>query len=181
MVLRTTAAGVVVTEVVEGSPAAKAGIQVAVIDADFARPQLAARIGLEIHHGWQDAATGLVPLSETAIRSLADNVTVLPLEASAARTGLTLADPRVTATLRAAAATFELVIVDLGPLGTSDELLFPAEEACPLDAAIVVRDLRYASAAESEDIGQRLMSAGIEAVGIAENFVVEDEIPATSV
>ncbi len=161
--------------------AAKAGIQVAVIDADFARPQLAARIGLEIHHGWQDAATGLVPLSETAVRSLADNVTVLPLEGSAARTGLSLADPRVTATLRAAAATFELVIVDLGPLAASDEPLFPAEEACPLDAAIVVRDLRYASASESEDVGQRLMAAGIEAVGIAENFVVEEEIPATSV
>jgi Mrp family chromosome partitioning ATPase len=161
--------------------AAKAGIQVAVIDADFARPQLGARVGLEIHHGWQDAATGLVPLSETAIRALADNVTVLPLEATAARTGLSLADPRVTATLRAAAATFELVLVDLGPLGASDELLFPAEEACPLDAAIVVRDLRYASAAESEDIGQRLIAAGIEAVGIAENFVVEEELPATSV
>jgi Mrp family chromosome partitioning ATPase len=161
--------------------AAKAGIQVAVIDADFARPQLAGRIGLEIHHGWQDAATGLVPLSEAAIRSLADNITVLPLEASVARTGLSLADPRVTATLRAAAATFELVIVDLGPLAASDEPLFPADEACPLDAAIVVRDLRYASAAESEDVGQRLMAAGIEAVGIAENFVVEEEIPATSV
>ncbi len=161
--------------------AAKADIQVAVIDADFARPQLAARIGLEIHHGWQDAATGLVPLSETAIRSLADNITMLPLEASAARTGLSLADSRVTATLRAAAATFELVIVDLGPLAASDEPLFPADEACPIDAAIVVRDLRYASAAESEDIGQRLMAAGIEAVGIAENFVVEDEVPATSV
>jgi Mrp family chromosome partitioning ATPase len=161
--------------------AAQAGIQVAVIDADFARPQLAARIGLEINHGWQDAATGRVPLSETAVRSLADNVTILPLEASAARAGLSLADPRVTATLRAAAATFELVIVDLGPLTTGDDPLFPDDEACPLDAAIVVRDLRYASAAESEDIGQRLMAAGVEAVGIAENFVVEDEIPETSV
>lgn len=161
--------------------AAKGGIQVAVIDADFARPQLAARIGLEVNHGWQDAATGLVPLSEAAVRSLADNITVLPLEASAARTSLSLADPRVTATLRAAAATFELVIVDLGPLATGDEPLFPEEEACPIDAAIVVRDLRYASAAESEDIGQRLMAAGVEAVGIAENFVIEEEIPATSV
>jgi len=161
--------------------AAKGGIQVAVIDADFARPQLAARIGLEVNHGWQDAATGLVPLSEAAVRSLADNITILPLEASAARTSLSLADPRVTATLRAAAATFELVIVDLGPLATGDEPLFPEDEACPLDAAIVVRDLRYASAAESEDIGQRLMAAGVEAVGIAENFVIEEEIPATSV
>jgi Mrp family chromosome partitioning ATPase len=160
--------------------AAKAGIQVAVIDADFARPQLAGKIGLEITHGWQDAATGLIPLSEAAVRSLTDNITVLPLEASAARGQLALSDPRVTATLRAAAATFELVIVDLGPLPT-DEELFPEGEGCPFDAAIVVRDLRYASAAESADVGERLYAAGIEAVGVAENFVVEEEIPVTSV
>src|SRR4029453_13929398 len=58
--------------------AAKGGIQVAVIDADFARPQLAARLGLEANHGWQDTAPGRVPLSEAAGRSLADNITILP-------------------------------------------------------------------------------------------------------
>ncbi|MEX2174833.1 MAG: cellulose synthase operon protein YhjQ/BcsQ [Pirellulaceae bacterium] len=156
--------------------AAKAGIHVAVVDADFARPQLAAKIGLDFTHGWQDAAIGEVPLSETAIRSLADNITILPLEASAARAALSLADPRVTATLRAAAATFELVIVDLGPLNTGDGELFPPGEGCPLDAAIVVRDLRYASAAESEAVGERLYRAGIEAVGVAENFVAAEEV-----
>jgi Mrp family chromosome partitioning ATPase len=150
--------------------AAKSGIEVAVVDADFARPQLAARIGLEISHGWQDAATGLIPLSEAAVRSLADEMTVLPLEAASAAGQLSLADPRVTATLRAAAATFELVIVDLGPLAAADESLFPADEACPFDAAIVVRDLRWASSAESESVGERLYSAGVEAVGVAENF-----------
>jgi Mrp family chromosome partitioning ATPase len=155
--------------------AARAGIQVAVIDADFARPQLASRIGLEITHGWQDAALGKVPLSEAAIKSLADGITVLPLEVSAAGTALSLADPRVTATLRAAVATFELVILDLGPLAGGETDLFPAGEACPLDAAIVVRDLRYASLAESQSVGQRLYAAGIEAVGIAENFVVEED------
>jgi Mrp family chromosome partitioning ATPase len=158
--------------------AARAGIQVAVIDADFGRPQLASRIGLEVTNGWQEAALGEIPLSEAAIRSLADNITVLPLEASAARAELSLADPRVTATLRAAAATFELVILDLGPLTGSELSLFPEEEACPLDAAIIVRDLRYASAAESEAIGERLYAAGIEAVGIAENFVAPEDAPA---
>ncbi|MCU0880121.1 MAG: hypothetical protein MUF06_20305 [Pirellulaceae bacterium] len=158
--------------------AARAGIQVAVIDADFGRPQLAARIGLEVTSGWQEAAIGQIPLSEAAIRSLADNITVLPLEASAARTELSLADPRVTATLRAAAATFELVILDLGPLSGSELAIFPEEEACPLDAAIIVRDLRYASAAESEAIGERLYAAGVEAVGIAENFVAPEDAAA---
>jgi Mrp family chromosome partitioning ATPase len=155
--------------------AAKAGLQVAVVDADFARPQLAARIGLEITHGWQDAATGLIPLSEAAVKSLSDEMTVLPLEAASAAGQLSLADPRVTATLRAAAATFELVIVDLGPLATAEDQLFPADEACPFDAAIVVRDLRWASAAESEGVGERLYAAGVEAVGVAENFAPADE------
>ena len=54
------------------------------MDADFARPQLASKIGLEIAHGWQDAALGKIPLSEAAVKSLADNITLLPLESSAA-------------------------------------------------------------------------------------------------
>lgn len=161
--------------------AAQAGVQTAIMDADFARPQLASKIGLEIAHGWQDAALGKIPLSEAAVKSLADNVTALPLETSAVGARLSLADPRVTATIRAAAATFELLILDLGPVGPGDEIAFPAGERCPLDAAIVVRDLRFATLAESETIGHALSDAGIEAVGIAENFVVEEELPHTSV
>ena len=151
--------------------AAKAGIQVALLDADFARPSLASRLGLEIAHGWQDAALGHIPLSEAAVKSLADNITVLPLEITSARRSLSLADPRVTATLRAAVATFELVIIDLGPLGPGEAIAFPPGEKCPLDATIVVRDLRFASSAESQDVGERLYEAGVEAVGVAENFV----------
>jgi Mrp family chromosome partitioning ATPase len=154
--------------------AADAGLSVALMDADFLRPQIASKLGIEVAFGWQDAALGKVPLSEAAVKSLLDNVTVLPLETSAARGRLSLADPRVTATIRAAAATFDLVILDQGPLA-GDELSFPPGEACPLDAAIVVRDLRFATAAESETVGQALYDAGIEAVGIAENFVVEEE------
>jgi Mrp family chromosome partitioning ATPase len=161
--------------------AAKAGIQVAVMDADFARPQLASKLGLETAFGWQDAALGKIPLSEAAIKSLADNITVLPLESSAATRRLSLADPRATATIRAAAATFELVILDLGPVAAGEELAFPRGEGCPLDAAIVVRDLRFATASEGEVVGHMLHDLGVEAVGIAENFVIEEELPATSV
>jgi Mrp family chromosome partitioning ATPase len=155
--------------------AANAGIQVGVMDADFARPQLGSKVGVDVAHGWQDAALGKIPLSEAAVKSLADNVTLLPLESSAPTRALSLADGRVTATIRAAAATFELLIIDLGPLSAGTVLEFPPGEGCPFDAAIVVRDLRFATAAESEAIGHTLHDAGIEAVGIAENFVVDDE------
>lgn len=161
--------------------AAQAGVQVAVMDADFARPQLASKIALEVAFGWQEAALGRVPLSEAAVKSIQDRVTVLPLESAAVTRGLSLADPRVTATIRAASATFELLILDMGPMASSNALTFPDGEGCPFDAAIVVRDLRFATATESQTVGEALHDAGVEAVGIAENFVVEDEIPATSV
>lgn len=161
--------------------AARANIHVAVLDADFARPQIASRLGLEITHGWQDAAAGHIPLSEAAIKSLEDNVTVLPLELTAIRRSLSLADARVTATLRAAASTFDLVIVDLGPLTPGEQLTFPPGESCPLDAVIVVRDLRFATATESQDVGERIYEAGVEAVGIAENFVEDSSaVPSPS-
>lgn len=156
--------------------AAQAGIHVALVDADFSRPQLATMLGLETAYGWQEAATGKIPLSEAAVKSLADRLTVLPLEVTASTAPLSLADPRVTATLRATAATFDLVIVDLGPLGSATEPLFPAGENCPLDAAVVVRDTRFASVGESRTVGDRLYEAGIEAVGIAENFVTQQEL-----
>jgi Mrp family chromosome partitioning ATPase len=161
--------------------AARAGIEVAVMDADFLRPQLASKLGLETAFGWQDAALGAIPLSEAAIKSLADGITVMPLESAPATRRLSLADARVTATIRAAAATFELLILDLGPIGASDRVAFPQGEACPLDAAIVVRDVRFTPAEEAAEIGQMLHGIGIEAVGIAENFAIEDEAPATSV
>ncbi|HEY2412615.1 MAG TPA: hypothetical protein VGI40_10250 [Pirellulaceae bacterium] len=161
--------------------AAQAGIQVAVMDADFARPQLASKIALEVAYGWQDAALGRIPLSEAAIKSLHDGVTALPLESALVTRGLSLADPRVTATIRAAAATFELLILDLGPIGPGENLAFPPGEPSPLDAAIVVRDLRFATATESGILCETLQDSGIEAVGIAENFVIEDELPVTSV
>jgi len=156
--------------------AAQAGIHVALVDADFSRPQLASMLGLETAYGWQDAATGKIPLSEAAVKSLADRLTVLPLEVTSSSSPLSLADPRVTATLRATAATFDLVIVDLGPLSTGNESLFPKGENCPLDAAVVVRDTRFASVGESRAVGERLYDSGIEAVGIAENFVTQPEL-----
>jgi Mrp family chromosome partitioning ATPase len=153
--------------------AALAGIRVGLVDADFARPQIATRLGLEIAHGWQDAAASGLPLNEAAIQSLRDGITVFPLEITAVRRSLSLADPRVTRVLREARDMFDLLIVDLGPLAGGEKIAFPAGESCPLDAVIVVRDLRFASASESQDVGERLYDAGVEAVGVAENFVAD--------
>ncbi|HUE74600.1 MAG TPA: P-loop NTPase [Pirellulaceae bacterium] len=151
--------------------AAQSGLNVAMIDADFTRPQLAAVIGLEVAYGWQDAAQGKIPLPEATVRSLADKITVLPLEPSSVAWPLALADKRVASLIRSVAQSHDLVIVDLGPTSGGSEPLFAVDETPPLDAVIVLRDLRYATPSETQAVGQRLHDSGIEAVGIAENFV----------
>ncbi|MCE9529251.1 MAG: AAA family ATPase, partial [Planctomycetales bacterium] len=158
--------------------AAKAGLKVALVDADFARPQLAASLGLEIAASWHDAALGNTTLSEAAIKSIEENLTVLPLDASTAAAALSLADPRLTKTLREMTSAFDLLILDLGPTVPGSDSLFPENEAPPADAAIVVRDLRYCTPAESQAIGERISISGIEAVGIAENFVPSEKLVA---
>jgi Mrp family chromosome partitioning ATPase len=158
--------------------AAKAGLKVALIDADFARPQLAASLGLEIAASWHEAALGKSSLSEAAIKSIEDNLTFLPLDVSTAAAPLSLTDPRLTKTLRDLASAFDVLIIDLGPTAAGDDSLFPANEQPPADAAIVVRDLRYCTLAESQAIGERLCLSGIEAVGIAENFVPHEKLVA---
>jgi hypothetical protein len=90
-------------------------------------------------------------------------------------TPLSLADPRLTKTLREATSAFDLLVLDLGPTAAGDEPLFPENEPPPADAAIVVRDLRYCTPSESQAIGERLNLSGIEAVGIAENFVPQEK------
>ncbi|MGI8982493.1 MAG: AAA family ATPase [Pirellulaceae bacterium] len=158
--------------------AAKAGLKVVLVDADFARPQLAAALGLEIAASWHEAALGKTSLAEVAIKSIEDNLTVLPLDVSTAAAPLSLADPRLTRTLRDAARSFDLLVLDLGPTSAGSDSLFPEDEPPPADAAIVVRDLRYSTSAESQAIGERLSLSGIEAVGIAENFVPHEKLVA---
>ena len=157
--------------------AAQAGLSVAVMDADFARPQVAVTLGLDVPCGWQAVAAGKMPLAEAAVKSVADNLTVLPLETKPGAAPLSLADRRVAATIRAVAAEFDLVIVDCGPVPAGAGPLFPVGESAPFDAAIVLRDMRAASAEDCLAVGARLHQAGIEAVGIAENFVPAENAP----
>ena len=44
-------------------------------------------------------------------------------------------------------------------------------DACPLNAAIVVRDMRTTSADDCQATVTRLLNHGVEAIGITENFL----------
>lgn len=145
--------------------AAKANLRVALVDCDFERPHLAQQLGLEVAHGWQSVAAGQLALAEVAIRSLDDHLTLIPLTADAATGALSLADVQAKRVLAEIAAMHDVVVLDLGPL--NGESLISGQIA----AAIVVWDRRVRGAEEVQAIARQLSTAGVEAVGIAENFV----------
>jgi Mrp family chromosome partitioning ATPase len=147
--------------------AAKSGLKVVLIDCDFQRPQLAEQIGLEVPNGWQSVAAGGLALPEVTIRSNEDGITLLPLTDSDVTRSLSLADSRAARVIAQARKTNDVVILDLGPLDTA---AWHSGGKSPLDAAIVVWDRRRRKLDEAQAIARSLNGAGIEAVGIAENF-----------
>jgi Mrp family chromosome partitioning ATPase len=148
--------------------AADAGVKVALVDADSDNPQLVNELGVEAAAGWHDVVMGKQPLSEAAILSLEDKFTLFPWTTAGAIKSLN--DPKVTRVLKQIAATHELVILDLGPTPGRETRLFEDGENCPIDAAVLVRDVRWTSAVEASRVASHLVSAGVESVGIAENF-----------
>jgi Mrp family chromosome partitioning ATPase len=148
--------------------AAQAGVKVALVDADMENPQLINELGVEAACGWQDVVLGTQPLAEAAIVSLDDRFTFFPWTPGGALKSLN--DPRATRVLREIAKAYSLVILDLGPVPGRETRMFEDGDACPIDAAILVRDVRWTSAVEAQRVAGQLTEAGVESVGIAENF-----------
>lgn len=149
--------------------AAAAGVDVAVVDADWENPQLGPSLGLEAPCGWNEVLAGDATLNEAAVASVEDRVTLFPLNGrNSFRNGWKDRSP--SQLMRAISARFPLVIIDAGPWNDRDPLTEPDGRECLVDAAIVVRDLRRTDQEEALQTARSLQASGIIAVGIAENF-----------
>jgi Mrp family chromosome partitioning ATPase len=149
--------------------AAQAGVSVAVVDADLENPQLGNQLGMETPCSWLEVVAGKSPLNEAAVSSLEDGLTLFPLtgaEDLEAEAG----ESQLTGVLRTIASHFPLVIIDTGPLGSDERHPFASDEDCPIDTAIVVRDLRNTTEKKAIATAELLQRSGVPAVGIAENF-----------
>ena len=152
--------------------AAAAGARVALMDANFRRPELAELFGLDFAHSWHEALDGHLPLSEASVVSLADELTLIPLTFDPQKTALSWDDARLVRLLSEARRTFDLILIDLGtPFGGQTEES-SADQPAGFDAAIVVRDVRRVSEKQTLETVARLKNRGVDAVGIAENFRV---------
>ncbi len=168
-------AGATTLALVLGRRLAKAGAKIAMVDADFAAPQLAGRLGLVIGVGWETvlALPEKTSLWETMVESIEDRLTVVPL---ASRSRLTVSGEiaeRLADCLGQLSEAFELVLVDVGPMSSTDpQSSWLTAPGNGLDAAILACDVRSAEAERLTVLSRRLMDANIPALGVAENFCV---------
>jgi Mrp family chromosome partitioning ATPase len=150
--------------------AAAAGIRVALVDADAGNPELARQLGLEAPCSWHDVARQKQSLTEAAIFSLEDGVTLFPLAESTDGDLHAVDDNVLAQTLRALTHLFDLIVVDMYPIDVHPSPMFNACDACPVDMAVVVRDSRSTDQQQTVQAVQRIRKSGVKAVGIAENF-----------
>jgi Mrp family chromosome partitioning ATPase len=142
-------------------------LKVALIDCDFQHPRLAQGVGLDVAAGWESVVRGETTLAEVTIRSLEDGILLLPLLDEAKTNSLSMDDEQVQRILAQVRQSSDVVILDAGPMEATNSR---EVGRASLDAAIVVWDRRRRKLEEAETVAQQLSAAGVEAVGIAENF-----------
>lgn len=158
--------------------------RVIVLDANFAAPQLAASLGVELQTGsrqdrasggraWQDILERGVPVAEAVVRSKADRIDLLPLD------GRPTNGPRLAAGLQPAITSgvlldaYDLVLVDLGAIlqPLSQASILELIRNMRMDAAVVVTGPQPADPRELDLVGQLLSQRGCELFGTIENRV----------
>lgn len=146
------------------------GLHVALVDGHLAKPQLGKQLGLGQYTGWDQALAGEAPLEETAVASVGDALTLLPLGELSEPQQLQIDPERVAENLHLLAADFDLIVIDAGAVSLSSRRLaglpgLPSEMAATLLVTDARRSGRRPAAA------RRLIADGGELlIGTFENF-----------
>lgn len=147
--------------------AAKAGVRVALVDADTENARLAELLGIDVKAGWEAAIANQASLADVAVWSISDRVTVLPHAPSLRHR----TDARVVASVvRVLREQFDLLIFDAPPMDSDSAAWLGECGLIGLDAGLVVRDVRSTSHRQILSVTHWLQAAGLDTVGIAENF-----------
>jgi Mrp family chromosome partitioning ATPase len=145
-----------------------------VADADLADPQLAPRLGLQAHYGWESVWARQLSLAEVVVEASDTRLALLPLrEPLGVSSGPVYEQSAVAEGLDTLAANYDLVLVDPGPLEDFVGAVgMPAGGiARRLDAVVLVQDVRVTGPERLAEMQRRLAAAGIARVGIVQNLV----------
>lgn len=150
------------------------GKNVVLVDGNLANPQLGKRLGLLPQSGWEEVLAGRLPLGEVVIESTRNQFAVLPVCGTFAGTGGPCQDEaRVADSLQMLAASYDVVLVDLGPLEDPDVVggSLARGIASRLHAIVLVQNVHATSEEQLVEIQGCLAATDIARAGIIQNFV----------
>ena len=139
-----------------------AGKTVAIVDANFANPGLAAHLGLAAEAGWEDVLSGRISLAEAVVHSLGDRVSLLPL----AR----LETIHASVTAGVLRYHYDIVLFDLGVVADPQQgpIARRVIQQCRLDGALVASG-RGAAAAQPQSLLRSAPELATICLGVVEN------------
>ncbi|KAA1260554.1 ATPase MipZ [Rubripirellula obstinata] len=144
--------------------AAASGLRVALVDGDLAEPTLAEELRLDLDHSWVESVRRGVPIKEIAVHAVEDNLTLIPLlPTDSGRQATAVECAQMIETLK---PSFDLIVVD-GPTADARDIRMLGSA---IDSVIIVHDVNQSSDSAADLLAARLQRAGIDGVGIVENF-----------
>jgi Mrp family chromosome partitioning ATPase len=150
---------------------AKSGSNIALVDGNFLKGDLARTLGLEFDQGWEDVLAGNMPLAECAVASLADKMTLVPLGGPAEHAIERLSSIQSSVIAGMLRYHHDLVLFDLG--AASDPLQLAATrgiiEHCRLDAGVVVATVGACDPISSHGMDQLNAVFGPLSLGVIGN------------
>ena len=150
-------------------------LKAALVDADFADPTLAQRLGMSPTFGWEDIVDEQRSLCDLLIGSAADGLALLPLRGPVAMPQRLGGDLYWRTTIDALRARYRLVLLDVGALGPEEMVQLPWLRAdSGIDSAIVVgRDGDEGRESLTSAV-HRLHACHIDVLGVVENFCLPE-------
>ena len=145
--------------------AAATGLRVALIDGDTQDPTLADDMRLDVDYGWLDTLRGGLPLSQIAVLSIEDGLTLIPLMPPQREQVSATAD-EIETLISVVGDQYDLVVID-APAGDQSQMEPFAKH---VDSAIIARDASRTDINTVNELSYRLQAAGTQGVGIVENF-----------
>jgi Mrp family chromosome partitioning ATPase len=150
--------------------AAQAGLRVALVDADTCYPSLIDQLRIDLEHGWQDCLFENVPLEETAVHSVEDNITAFLLTSPVSAQQLHANLHRTAKIIKRISTVFDLVILDSNRLNLEQRDIVGVAQETIIDAAIVVVDTELSIKEKVDTAVSILQEKKIASIGLVENF-----------
>jgi len=150
---------------------AETGKAVAMVDGNFQSCMLAKSLGLEFEIGWEDVLSGKVPLAESIVNSIDDQISLLPLNGSHSSPSELLAGIQTSVSAGVLRYHYDVVLFDLGSPAEGPQLAAVQNmlEHCRLDASILVADTSANDAESGQSIDHLMSLFGSSCLGLIGN------------